>query len=93
MVCRPAVGQLSAVCRSTVGEQSTVRAAVHSKLFIEVKGNLKFHDYRNTNTVVAILCTLYRDLLFREIYDKFCEDPVGKVVFLESLEPHILSDK
>ncbi|XP_044183572.1 vacuolar protein sorting-associated protein 8 homolog isoform X3 [Acropora millepora] len=33
------------------------------------------------------------DLLFREIYDKFCEDPVGKVVFLESLEPHILSDK
>ena len=35
----------------------------------------------------------FRDLLFREIYDKFCEDPVGKVVFLESLEPHILSDK
>ena len=34
-----------------------------------------------------------RDLLFREIYDKFCEDPVGKIVFLESLEPHILADK
>ncbi|RMX42196.1 hypothetical protein pdam_00017314 [Pocillopora damicornis] len=33
------------------------------------------------------------DLLFREIYDKFCEDPVGKIVFLESLEPHILADK
>lgn len=33
------------------------------------------------------------DLLLREIYDKFSEDPVGKVVFLESLEPHILSDK
>ncbi|KAL9958184.1 hypothetical protein ACROYT_G035162, partial [Oculina patagonica] len=33
------------------------------------------------------------DLLFREIYDKFCEDPMGKVVFLESLEPHILADK
>ncbi|KAJ7388710.1 Vacuolar protein sorting-associated protein 8 [Desmophyllum pertusum] len=33
------------------------------------------------------------DLLFREIYDKFCEDPTGKIVFLESLEPHILADK
>ncbi|CAH3128652.1 unnamed protein product [Porites lobata] len=33
------------------------------------------------------------ELLFREIYDKFSEDPIGKIVFLESLEPHILSDK
>ena len=42
-------------------------------------------------TVLFIL--IPRDLLFREIYDKFSEDPVGKVVFLESLEPHILADK
>ena len=40
-----------------------------------------------------LLCIVLRDLLLREIYDKFSEDPVGKVVFLESLEPHILSDK
>ena len=36
---------------------------------------------------------IHRELLFREIYDKFSEDPIGKIVFLESLEPHILSDK
>ena len=36
---------------------------------------------------------MHRELLFREIYDKFSEDPIGKIVFLESLEPHILSDK
>jgi len=39
------------------------------------------------------LIWISRDLLFREIYDKFSEDPVGKIVFLESLEPHILADK
>ena len=42
--------------------------------------------------IASFLC-FFRDLLFREIYDKFSEDPVGRIVFLESLEPHILADK
>ncbi|XP_048580337.1 vacuolar protein sorting-associated protein 8 homolog isoform X2 [Nematostella vectensis] len=33
------------------------------------------------------------DLLFRDIYYKFCEDSIGKTVFLECLQPYILSDR
>uniref|UniRef100_A0A8C5YI08 Vacuolar protein sorting-associated protein 8 homolog n=1 Tax=Microcebus murinus TaxID=30608 RepID=A0A8C5YI08_MICMU len=35
----------------------------------------------------------YRDLLFSQIYDKLSENSVAKGVFLECLEPYILSDK
>lgn len=38
-------------------------------------------------------CIVFRDFLLREIYDKFSEDFVGKVVFLESFEFYILLDK
>lgn len=40
-----------------------------------------------------LLCIFNRELLFRDIYYKFCEHPVGKVMFLESLEPYIMNDK
>ncbi|KAK3739480.1 hypothetical protein QZH41_007841, partial [Actinostola sp. cb2023] len=33
------------------------------------------------------------ELLFRDIYYKFCEHSIGKVTFLESLEPYIMTDK
>uniref|UniRef100_A0A667GX33 VPS8 subunit of CORVET complex n=1 Tax=Lynx canadensis TaxID=61383 RepID=A0A667GX33_LYNCA len=35
----------------------------------------------------------YRDLLFSQMYDKLSENSVAKGVFLECLEPYILSDK
>lgn len=35
----------------------------------------------------------YRDLLFSQMYDKLSENSVSKGVFLECLEPYILSDK
>lgn len=34
-----------------------------------------------------------RDLLFNQIYDKMSENSVAKGIFLECLEPYILSDK
>ena len=59
-------------------------------IFLNSEGS---HIPRYIMTHHDLLCIVLRDLLLREIYDKFSEDPVGKVVFLESLEPHILSDK
>ncbi|XP_078620345.1 vacuolar protein sorting-associated protein 8 homolog isoform X1 [Branchiostoma floridae x Branchiostoma japonicum] len=36
--------------------------------------------------------TLMKDILFGGIYDRFCQDPIARGVFLECLEPYILND-
>ncbi|NXX93888.1 VPS8 protein, partial [Centropus bengalensis] len=45
--------------------------------------------------VIADYCLLLQrtDLLFNQIYDKMSENSVAKGIFLECLEPYILSDK
>lgn len=42
---------------------------------------------------IFFLSFCYRDLLFSQMYDKLSENSVAKGVFLECLEPYILSDK
>lgn len=40
-----------------------------------------------------LFCDTWRDSLFGWIYDKFCKDAIAMAIFLESLEPYILSDQ
>ena len=39
------------------------------------------------------LSVYIRDILFSDLYNYFAEDPVGKCVYLQCLEPYILADK
>nr|XP_020861360.1 vacuolar protein sorting-associated protein 8 homolog isoform X6 [Phascolarctos cinereus] len=51
--------------------------------------------FQDTVPVVVDYCLRLqrRDLLFSQMYDKFSENSVAKGVFLECLEPYILSDQ
>ncbi|GAB1300127.1 Vacuolar protein sorting-associated protein 8 homolog [Apodemus speciosus] len=51
--------------------------------------------FQDTVPVIVDYCLLLqrKDLLFSQMYDKLSENSVAKGVFLECLEPYILSDK